>query len=184
MFIEIEELERHPIDFREEFPAGALDLGPDAKQIEPLSTGGRAQLVQEHHSKHHVINDIRLDGKLSTTLELTCARCLEPVTEKVDRAFDLLYRPQGTDGGKDELSVTTAEAEVSYYQGEGLLLEDVIREQVLLAVPLKAVCREDCLGLCPQCGKNLNLEKCSCRVAMEDPRWSALKDLRSKLQHN
>ena len=184
MFIEIEELERHPIDFREELPPGALDLGPEAKLIRPLKTAGRAQLVQEHHGKHHIINDIRVEGELSTSLELSCARCLEPLVEKVNRKFDLLYRPQGSDAGKDELSVTTAEAEVSYYQGEGLLLEDVIREQVLLAVPLKAVCREDCKGLCPQCGSNLNQETCSCSVTMEDPRWSGLKDLRSKLQHN
>jgi len=161
-----------------------LDLGPEARQVKPLKTKGRAQLVQEHHGKHQVINDIRVDGELSTSLELICARCLEPLVEKVVRKFDLLYRPQGSDAGKDELSVTTAEAEVSYYQGEGLLLEDVICEQVLLAVPLKAVCREDCKGLCPQCGKNLNQEKCSCSVAMEDPRWSGLKELRSKLQHN
>jgi uncharacterized protein len=184
MFIAIEDLERHPIDFREELAPGALDLEPEAKQIAPLKTSGRAQLVQEHHSKRHVINDIRIAGELSTSLELTCARCLEPVTEKVARSFDLLYRPQGTDAGKEEQSVTTSEAEVSYYHGEGLQLEEVIREQVLLAIPLRAVCREDCKGLCPQCGKNLNQEKCSCTVRIEDPRWSGLKDLRSKLQHN
>jgi uncharacterized protein len=182
MFIEIEELERHPIDFREELPPGVLDFGPEAKQTTTLRTAGRAQLVQEHHGKHRIINDIRLEGEFSTSLELMCARCLEPVVEKVGRKFDLLYRPQGTDAGKEEMSVTAAEAEVSYYQGEGLLLEDVIREQVLLAVPLKAICRDDCKGLCPHCGKNLNQEQCSCSAGVEDPRWSALKDLRSKLQ--
>jgi uncharacterized protein len=182
MFIEVEELERHPIDFREELPPGALDFGPDAKQTTALKTAGRAQLVQEHHGKHQIINDIRLEGEFSTSLELVCARCLEPVIEKVGRRFDLLYRPQGADAGKEEMSVTAAEAEVSYYQGEGLLLEEVIREQVLLAVPLKAICREDCKGMCPYCGKNLNLEQCSCSGAVEDPRWSSLKDLRSKMQ--
>jgi uncharacterized protein len=60
-----------------------------------------------------------LDGEFSTSLELVCARCLEPVIEKVGRKFDLLYRPQGADAGKEEMSVTAAEAEVSYYQGEG-----------------------------------------------------------------
>ena len=182
MLIEIEELERHPIDFREELPPGSIDFGPDATQATVLKATGRAQLVQERHGKHRIISDIRLDGELSTSLELVCARCLEPVVEKVARKFDLLYRPQGADAGKEEMSVTAAEAEVSYYQGEGLLLEDVLREQVLLAVPLKAICREDCKGLCPQCGKNLNLEKCSCVNAMADPRWGALKDLRNKLQ--
>ena len=119
---------------------------------------GRADLVEEHHGKHQVVQDIRLRGKLETDLEVSCARCLEPVQLPVKRGFDLLYRPLGTDAGHEELSVTDAEAEIGYYQGEGLLLEDTLREQVLLAVPLKALCREDCKGLCPHCGKNLNVK--------------------------
>lgn len=185
MQFEIKELERHPIDFKEEFAPEALDLGPDARQITALKASGRAQLVEEHEGRHHTIQDIRVNGKLRTRLELSCARCLDPVTYDVNRDFDLLYRPQGSDTGREELSVTAAEAEISYYQGDGLALEDVVREQVLLAVPLKAICREDCKGLCPQCGKNLNneAEQCSCAEPVEDARWSALKDIRSKLQH-
>lgn len=182
MFIEIKELELHPVDFQEEFAAGVIDLGPDIRQRSALRTTGRAQLVKELHGKHDSIEDIRLDGKFSTSLEFACARCLEPVVEEVSRSFDLLYRPQGSDAGKDEISVTATEAEIGYYQGEGLLLEDALREQVLLAVPLKAVCREDCKGLCPQCGKNLNAEQCSCEQGFRDPRWSALEDLRNKLE--
>jgi len=77
------------------------------------------------------------------------------VRQDVSREFELLYRPLGADAGRDELSVTAAEAEIGYYQGDGILLEDVLREQVLLALPLKITCREDCKGLCPHCGKNL-----------------------------
>jgi uncharacterized protein len=99
------------------------------------------------------------------------------------RSFDLLYRPLGADAGPEERSVSVTEAEVSYYQGDGLLLEDAVREQVLLALPLKAVCREDCRGLCPKCGAYLNEEQCSCKEHVEDPRWAALKDIRSKLNH-
>jgi uncharacterized protein len=99
----------------------------------------------------------------------------------VSREFDLLYRPLGSDAGRDELSVTDAEAEIGYYQGEGLLLEDAVREQVLLALPLKMICREDCKGLCPQCGKNLNEGDCSCTAPVQDLRWAALKEIRDKL---
>ncbi|HYU46996.1 MAG TPA: DUF177 domain-containing protein, partial [Terriglobales bacterium] len=67
-------------------------------------------------------------------------------------------------------------------QGESLLLEDALREQVLLALPLKMVCREDCKGLCPHCGKNLNESQCSCAERLDDPRWAALKEIRDKLQ--
>jgi uncharacterized protein len=182
MLIEIHELERHPIEFDEKFLPGRIDLGADLRQRGPLEAKGRAQLVEEHHGKRKLIQDIRLKGELSASLEIACARCLAPVVQDVEREFDLLYRPQGADAGHEELSVSGAEAEIGYYQGAGLLLEDALREQVLLAVPLKAICREDCKGLCPQCGADLNLAPCSCPVAVGDPRWSALKEFRSKLE--
>ena len=183
MLIEVAELELHPFDFQEEFPPDAIDLGPDVRQVTGLKTSGRAQLVEEHHGKRTIIKDIRLQGDLATRLELPCARCLDAVVQDVARTFDLLYRPLGTDAGNEELSVTAAEAEIGYYQGEGVLLEDALREQVLLAVPLKVVCREDCKGLCPTCGKNRNTEPCSCAPLAGDPRWSPLKELREKLEH-
>jgi len=183
MFLDIKDLELRPLDFEEGFRPGVIDLGTEVRQSTPLKTVGRAELVEEHHGKHQVIKDIRLRGRLAAGLELQCARCLEPVPQDIARDFELLYRPLGADAGRDELSVTDAEAEIGYYQGEGILLEDVLREQVLLALPLKVTCREDCKGLCPHCGRNLNEEACSCSVPMEDPRWAALKEVRSRLEH-
>jgi len=181
MLIEIQELETHAIDFDERIAPGIIDFGSDIRQSGDLNSVGQAQLVREHHGKHKLINDIRVTGDLRTRLEMACARCLEPISHEVTRNFDLLYRPQGSDAGREEMSVTAAEAEVGYYQGEGVLLEDVLREQVVLAAPLKAICREDCRGLCPHCGRNLNLEQCTCSEPIEDPRWEALKGLREKL---
>lgn len=181
MFIEIQKLERQPIVFREEFGPGEIDLGEDVRQRTPLKSEGRADLVAEHHGKHKIVEDIRLQGGLSTSLELPCARCLDPVIQEVERKFDLLYRPLGVDAGEKEAAATGTEAEISYYQGDGLLLEDALREQVLLSVPLRVLCREDCKGLCPTCGKNLNAEQCSCANEVHDARWTALKEIRSKL---
>jgi uncharacterized protein len=183
MFLDIKELELHPLDFEEEFQPDAIDLGSEARLSVPLKATGRAEVVEEHHGKHKIIKDIRLRGHLHAGLELQCARCLDPVPQDVNREFELLYRPLGVDAGRDELSVTDAEAEIGYYQGEGILLEDVLREQVLLALPLKITCRTDCKGLCPHCGKNLNQEQCSCSVPTEDPRWEALKGIRGRLEH-
>ncbi|HUC28021.1 MAG TPA: DUF177 domain-containing protein [Candidatus Acidoferrum sp.] len=183
MFLDIKDLELRPLDFEEEFQPNVIDFGDEVRQRTPLKTSGRAELVEEHHGKHQIIKDIRLRGRLSAGLELQCARCLDPVKQDVSRDFELLYRPLGADAGRDELSVTDAEAEIGYYQGEGILLEDVLREQVLLALPLKITCRDDCKGLCPHCGKNLNQEQCSCAAPVEDPRWAALKDIRSRLEH-
>ena len=182
MLIEVHELEAHPVDFDEEIEPGVIDFGPDVRQTTDLKAAGRAQLVREHHGKHELINDIRVAGDFSTRMEMACARCLEPLTREVRKQFDLLYRPQGADAGRSELSVTAAEAEVGYYQGQGLLLEDVLREQVLLAMPLREVCSDQCKGLCPHCGRNLNQEQCNCAERLEDPRWAALKDIREKLK--
>src|SRR5437016_13258708 len=112
MFIDIRDLELHPLDFREEIQPDTIDLGDDIRQKAPLKTSGHADLVQEHHGKRHVINDIRLKGNLATRLEVSCARCLEPVEEEVAREFDLLYRPQGVDARADEVSGSDAAAEI------------------------------------------------------------------------
>src|SRR5438105_13608407 len=149
MFISVRELEHHYIDFQEEFRPDAIDLGPDVRQRIPLKSAVRAQLVEEHHGRRGTIEDIRVAGDFSTSLELNCARCLDPVVRDVENSFDVLYRPRGSDAGVEEAAVSGAEADIGYYTGEGLLLEDILREQVLLAVPIKAVCRENCRGLCP-----------------------------------
>jgi uncharacterized protein len=182
MFISLQVLEQKEISFREKLPPEAIDLGPDMRQSQPLTTSGRAMLIEERHGHKGVIQDIRVVGELATGVETLCARCLEPVTREVAWKFDLLYRPLGTDAGREEISVTDAEAEIGYYQGEGIELRDVLREQILLAVPMKVVCREDCKGLCPQCGQNLNQGACHCPEPVADLRWGALKKLKDKLE--
>jgi DUF177 domain-containing protein len=182
MFISLHELEQKEIDFREEFAPETIDLGPDMRQASPVRSQGRAELIEEHHGRKGVLQDIRVRGELAAWVEMTCARCLEPVRREVKRSFELLYRPLGSDAGREEISVTDAEAEIGYYQGEGILLEDVLREQILLAAPMKVVCREECKGLCPQCGQNLNQGECKCAAPVADLRWDALKELRDKLE--
>src|SRR5260370_1562246 len=181
MFIKIKDLELRKIEFDENVSPGVIDLGEDIVQRIPLHASGRAELVRESRGARQVVEDIRLVGNFSTEIEVRCARCLDPVDNPVSGAFDLIYRPQGVDAKREEASITTAETEIGYYQGEGLLLEDVLKEQLLLALPAKQVCRESCKGLCPHCGRNLNLEACNCARTSLDTRWSALEDIRKKL---
>ena len=158
MLISIRELEQHEVTFSQQLRPEVIDYGPDVRQRTALQTEGRAELVEERRGHGQALEDIRVVGDFSTQLELRCARCLEPVLRDVAGDFDLVYRPLGADAGMEERSIRGAEADIAYYQGEGLLLEDLLREQVLLAVPLKAVCNDACKGLCPRCGKNLNVE--------------------------
>jgi uncharacterized protein len=182
MLIRIQDLELRKLDFQEEFQPGSIDLGNEATLVAPVTTSGRAELIEERHGKHEVVQDIRFVGKFATRIEVPCARCLEPVSHDVAREFDLLYRPLGADRKADEVSITEAETEIGYYQGDSILLEDVLREQILLAVPLRTLCNENCKGLCPHCGKNLNAEACGCEVRFEDPRWAALNEIKQRLK--
>ncbi len=182
MKIRIQDLEFRNLEFELQFQPGEIDFGSDVRQVGSLDTSGRAELIREHHGGHESIDDIRLVGKLDGRVEVCCARCLEPVIIPVSRSFDLLYRPLESEKGSDEVAIHEAETEIGYYVGEGMDLEDSLREQILLAVPIKSLCRYDCKGLCSTCGANRNEQVCGCDQSKPDPRWAALGELKNKLQ--
>jgi uncharacterized protein len=183
MLITVLDLERDPIQFNLTYPPCAIEYGFDIHQLDPLSVDGGADLIVEHRGPNHLINDIRVRSTYAGRFEILCARCLDPVEHPLSGQFDLLFRPTGADGEASEHSITTSETEIGYYQKEGVLLEDVLREQVLLSLPAKTLCREDCRGLCARCGKHLNSETCACTETVTDPRWSALSGLRTRTKH-
>ena len=120
--------------------------------------------------------EVTLKGKI------LCARCVEPVPQSLEGDFDLIFRPTGVDAETGEHAITPDETEIGYYEESGLLLEDVVREQVLLSLPPRTLCKADCQGLCPRCGQNRNHVPCSCDQTPSDPRWNALAGLADKLE--
>lgn len=181
MLITLIELEREPVRFDLQLVPGDIGFGEEAVQVSPLAVQGVAEVLHEHRGPKEIISDIRARARWSGTFEVPCARCIEPVRHPLGGDFDLLFRPQGADAGPAERALGAPETEIGYYQEDGLVLEDVLREQVLLALPVRSLCRTDCKGLCPRCGRNLNTESCTCETASADPRWTALSDLRSRL---
>jgi DUF177 domain-containing protein len=182
MFISIKDLQAEDVSFDEQLKPGTLDLGPETTQEAPLKAKGKASLVEEHEG-HTRIADIRLVGDFSTRVEMKCARCLEPVVRNVAAHFDLIYRPLGAVPRPAESAISEAETEIGFYQGSGLELEQALTEQVLLAVPLRELCKPDCKGLCAHCGKNLNADECHCQAAAPDSRWAALAEVKNKLKN-
>ena|ERR1051326_2893214 len=182
MFISVQALQKQEVTFDERFAPGTLDLGPEVAQQGPFRVQGRADLVEEHEERK-VINDIRLRGDYAGRVTVQCARCLEPVERELKAEFDLLYRPLGVTPRPPDSAITRDETEIGFYQGDGLLLEQAVTEQVILAVPVRQLCSAECKGLCPSCGKNLNQESCGCEKQSSDPRWAALGSLRDKLEH-
>ncbi|MFN2446755.1 MAG: DUF177 domain-containing protein [Vicinamibacterales bacterium] len=119
----------------------------------------------------------RLVGTVGTAIELGCSRCLEAYRLRVDAPFDLHYLPQSANSGETEREVADDDLSAAYYSDETIDLGQLIEEQLYLALPMKPLCRDDCQGLCPQCGANLNAERCSCDVRWSDPRLAGLKAL-------
>ncbi len=182
MLITVADLRVEAVEFDQHYAPDAIDYGPDIRQLGVVDAAGRADLIEEHRGPKEVVPDIRARGGYSGRFEVPCSRCVEPVEHPLKGEFDLLYRPIGVDANGAEHAISTSETEIGYYNGDGLVLEDVLREQVLLSLPEKTLCRPDCKGLCPSCGRNLNTEICSCGGAVADTRWSALSDLRSKIK--
>jgi uncharacterized protein len=177
----VPDLERESIEFDRQLPPKAIDFGGEVRQIGELHTQGRADLLEEHRGPREIVPDIRLRAGFEGRFEAPCARCVEPVEHSLKSDFDLLFRPMGVDAGSADHAISTSETEIGYYEGDGLELEDVLREQVLLSLPAKTLCGPDCKGLCPRCGQNLNMGTCTCQEAAADPRWGALSDLRSRI---
>jgi uncharacterized protein len=178
----ITELERDPIDFDLSLAQGSLELGGEALQVGPLATNGRAEVIYEHRGPREIVADIRLKGHLQGTFEAPCARCVEPVNHPIATDFDLIFRPVGVDASGSERAIHAPDTEIGYYENGSLLLEDVLREQVLLALPAKTLCKPDCKGLCPRCGQNRNQIACSCGEGVTDPRWNTLAEISSRLK--
>jgi uncharacterized protein len=182
MEFKVLELEREPVEFDLRLAPGAVEYGEEAEQVGDLATSGSAEVIHEHRGPKEIVADIRLRGRYAGNFKIPCARCIEPVELPVSAEFDLIFRPIEADAEAPERSITAPETEIGYYQEDSLLLEDVLREQVLLSLPVRALCKPDCKGLCPHCGANRNLQPCSCDQGPNDPRWEALTGLRNRMK--
>lgn len=170
MFLDVKDLAVRKLAIRKSYAPGSIDYQTaEIKQVEPLQVRATAELLE---------GQIRIAGEIETKVELVCARCLEPVVEEVNRAFDLFYSPLPKGVKPEEARLKDDDAEIGFFEGEGLFLADVLREQVLLALPMKVICRSDCRGLCPSCGANLNHDECRCETHATDPRLAPLARLK------
>jgi uncharacterized protein len=107
---------------------------------------------------------------------------VEPVRIPLAADYDLIFRPVAADSDSAERSITAQETEIGYYQRDSLVLEDVLREQVLLSLPVRTLCKPDCKGLCPRCGVDRNSQTCTCDEGPSDPRWQALAGLGGRIE--
>ena len=120
-----------------------------------------------------------IHGHLAAGAEVDCDRCLQPVEVPVDAQFSLQYVTRLEYDLSQAAELEETDLTVSLFDGETIDVDELLREQILLAVPEQTLCLEGCKGLCPGCGADQNLKQCGCEGADTDPRWAALKKLGS-----
>jgi len=175
MFLSVKELEVRKIRFDETFAPGKIDFsGENLDQGSPLHATGTAELVEESEAQ------IRFRGNYSVEMTAQCDRCLGSARFPLSAAFDLFYRPASEIAREEEIEIDEGEAEIGFYEGRGIELEDILQEQVVLALPMQRVCSEACKGICPVCGKNRNEAACDCREEPVNDVWGALRKLELK----
>ena len=169
MRIELENLEGGKGDFAHVYQPE--DLNPVDERIkisEPARVAGKVRLAG---------NEVFVNGHVETRAEVECDRCLQLVTVPVIADFELEYI-SGTEYESSSVAeLTEAEMSVSVFDGQGLDVDEIVKEQIVLAVPTRMLCRDDCKGICPECGTDRNQGECDCKEKEIDPRWAALKNL-------
>ena len=119
----------------------------------------------------------RLVGTVAAELELPCSRCLEPFRLPIAAPFDMRYLPASEASAAAEREVDTEDLETSYYRNDEIDLNEFLREQFYLALPMKPLCGAECRGLCAQCGTNLNTGACDCAPGWDESPFAALRGL-------
>ena len=156
------------------FASGRAEGGEDFRIAAPVSLAFDIFKEKQH---------FQLTGRVQTTLELACSRCLEAFALPVEASFDLRYQPHSDHIGEGEREIEEDDLTTAFYENDEIDLGQLMREQFYLSVPMKPLCRDDCKGLCASCGTNLNRGTCECKRDWEDPRFTALKSLRDKQGH-
>lgn len=169
--ISLETITDEPLrfDFELPFTVEALDR-------EPLVSISPARLVGE---VSRVEGGYALSARLIWSGQLECSRCLAPYDFANDEEFSLLLYPRGPVVEK-EIALERDDFDAYFYDDAMLTVSPIAEERIQMAVPMKPLCREECRGLCPQCGTDLNVSECDCVSEEVDPRWRALQLLKKE----
>jgi len=175
-YVDLKDLAQGKISFEALFEPGVLDFGPEnIRQIGPLDWSASAERAGE---------EIRIAGSLNATLEMACSRCLEPARLTINKPFDLFFREHDATMFDEDAEVELDEKDTrtAFFTGTKLAIGDVLQEQVLLALPMKTLCKVDCKGLCPNCGTNLNSGSCGCSKEEFSPHMDNLLEIKRRLE--
>jgi uncharacterized protein len=166
-----------PQTYRATFDVGVSDLERDE-----LASVGSAT-IEVKVGQGDLEGEYIADGLVQFSAELTCSRCADPYPIANTSPFHVRFRPRPEASEENEEVEITNEEEldVEFTSERTIPLRDLALEQIQLSIPMKPLCDENCLGLCPTCGANRTRERCSCATSIVDDRWGSLKEIREEL---
>ena len=169
MRIELVNLEHGKGDFTRVYQPDELgSFDERVSVVEPVKVSGSVRVTAA---------EVLVNGHIETRARVECDRCLQPVELQVKTDFDLQYITGGAYESSDAAELNQEDLTVSVFDGETIDVDEIVKEQILLAVPTRMLCRPDCKGICPDCGIDRNTGDCACGNEEVDPRWAALKNL-------
>lgn len=156
-----------------EIPEEGLDVQlNEVIDFENISSPISAQLRIEK-----LETEVIVSGDLAAEVKLQCSRCLKDFSSKITIPVNVVYHPVEELKGEDKYEVRHEELDMDFYSGEELDIPNLLKEQLILNIPMKPLCDDLCKGICPVCGGDLNIEKCKCTITKTDPRFEGLKKL-------
>jgi len=161
--------------FDEEFSADWLDNIPEYSDESDTRIKGKIRVKGRLSLQG---DNLRVKGSVSTDLSTFCTRCAEDMVYPLEGTVDIVLLKGPPPELPSELEINMQDAATEYYEGDEVDIAPLFKEAVALQVPIQTLCREDCQGLCPKCGRNLNNDSCDCEKDEGDPRLEVLRKLK------
>jgi uncharacterized protein len=156
-----------------DIPKEGLDLEFD----EATASGSFTMPVRARLRVDRIDSEIVVRGELEVDLKFQCSRCLRDFSRSLTIPVDAVYHPVEELGAEERHEVMSEELDMDFYAGEELDVLNLLNEQIALHTPMKPLCSDECRGICPKCGADLNYENCKCTAGSIDPRFEPLKKL-------
>lgn len=144
----------------------------DLELVRPVNVDLEIQKRTDH---------IRITGTIHGVLRLSCHRCLKPFQWPLDETVDLFLVEEQKAPQDEEIEFDDEDLDFEFFDGETIEIDQLVAEQIFLGLPFKALCSEDCRGICPRCGVNLNDEECRCAADRKSSAFSQLEAIKSQL---
>lgn len=162
--------------------SGTFEVSPGELERDEIAKLGPVT-VSATAEKSALPGEYIVDGTAKFTGDLNCSRCLDPYPIANASSFHVRFRPRPESifEEEEELEIADSDLDVEFYSERKIPLRDLALEQIQLTTPMKPLCDESCLGLCPNCGANSSREGCHCETSVVDDRWGALAEFRNEL---